>query len=270
MCTCLALRARKTAACPAELPPPTTTTSCSAHRSRLHRRRRVVDAGPFEALVAGDVELAVARAGGDDDGASADRLAVVERERERRGIAVEADDGARQRQPGAELLRLHLRPAGERLARDAGRKAEVVLDLRAGPGLAAGRQALEDDRLQAFGRAVHRRGEPGRPGADDGEIEHLRVIEGFSQAELVGELRQRGVLQQPMAGSDHHRQVGRGEREAVEEAARLGIGLGIEQAKGISIAGQELQQPQRVGAVRRADDDDTAMRRDGSDRPGAG
>ena len=40
---------------------------------------------------------------------------------------------------GAELLRLDLRAAGQRLTRDAGRKAEIVLDLRARAGLAAGR-----------------------------------------------------------------------------------------------------------------------------------
>ena len=225
----------------------------------LHRRRRVVDAGAFEAVVAGDVELAIARAGGDDDGARADRFAVVERERVRRVLAVDADDGARQREPRAELLRLHLRAAGERLPRDAGRKAEVVLDLRARARLAARRHALDDDRLQSFRGAVDRGRESGRPGADDGEVEHLGVVEALGEPEVVGHLRQRRIAQHAMARRDHHRQVGAAQREAVEKAARVGVVLGVEQAVRIGVAAQELEQPHRVGAVRRTDDDDAAV-----------
>ena len=43
--------------------------------------------------------------------------------------------------------------------------------------------------VQALRRGVDGRREPGRPGADDGDVEHLVVVEGLGQAERVGELR---------------------------------------------------------------------------------
>ena len=49
--------------------------------------------------------------------------------------AVERGGAARQAVLGAELLRLAEGAAGQRGAGDAGRKAEVVLDPRRGPGL---------------------------------------------------------------------------------------------------------------------------------------
>ena len=168
-------------------------------------------------------------------------------------VAVEGDDGARDREPGAELLRLHLRPAGERLAADAGGKAEVVLDLRARAGLAAGGDAFEDDRLQSLRGAVDRGGEPGRAGADDGEVEHRVVVEVLGDAERVGELGERRVAQRPMPRQHDHRQLGRGQREALEEAAGIGVLLGVEQAQRVGVAVQELLQAQGVGAVRRTD-----------------
>ena len=48
MCTRLAVCARNTAACPAELPPPTTIDLLAAAQLRLDERRAVVDAGAFE------------------------------------------------------------------------------------------------------------------------------------------------------------------------------------------------------------------------------
>ena len=49
------------------------------------------------------------------------------------------------------------------------------------------------------------------------------------------------------------------EREAVEEAARVGVVLGVDEAVRIRVPAQELMQAQGVGAVRRADDDDAAV-----------
>src|SRR5204862_227780 len=55
------------------------------------------------------------------------------------------------------------------------------------------------------------------------------------------------------------RQVGSGQREAVEEAARVGVRLGVEEAMRVGVPAQELLQAQGVGAVRRTDDDDAAV-----------
>ena len=69
--TCDACAARNTAAWPAELPPPTTTTGSPAQSCASISGRGVVDAVALELLEPRHVELAVARAGGDDHGARA-------------------------------------------------------------------------------------------------------------------------------------------------------------------------------------------------------
>ena len=132
----------------AEFPPPTTRDLLAAAELGLHRGRRVVDAGALEAREVRQVELAVARAGVDHDRACPDRLAAVERQGVRRSLAVQPGDEPRDGEPGAELLRLRLRPAGERLAGDAGREAEIVLDLGRRPRLPAGRRRLQHDRRE--------------------------------------------------------------------------------------------------------------------------
>lgn len=97
---------------------------------RFHRRRGVVDALALETLVVEKRQLAIARTGRDHDRAGADRLPVLERQRVGMRFAVERRDVARDRQPCPEFLRLDLRAVG--LSGDAGREAEIVLDLRAG------------------------------------------------------------------------------------------------------------------------------------------
>ena len=71
---------------------------------------------------------------------------------------------------GAEPARLLQRAARELVARDARREAQVVLDPRRRPGLAARRLALDDDRPQPLRRAVDGRREPGRSAADDHRV----------------------------------------------------------------------------------------------------
>ncbi len=68
--------------------------------------------------------------------------------------AVERRRLRRDQDLGAEFLRLHERAAGERRAGNAGRKAEVILDARAGARLAAVRSAVEHDDVQSFGSRV--------------------------------------------------------------------------------------------------------------------
>ena len=67
----------------------------------------------------------------------------------------------------AEPDRLVAGALGQPHAGDAAREAQVVADHRAGAGLAADRLGLEHDDRQPFGRAVDRRRQAGRPGADD-------------------------------------------------------------------------------------------------------
>ena len=137
----------------------------------LERRRPVPDAVTLEVAQAGNLRAAIARAARDHHGARAQTTPVVElhghlgvgpalRAFERRGLRRDQD-------LGAELLRLHERAAGQRLPRDSGREAEVVLDARARAGLAAERAAVEHDDAEALRGRVDRGGEARRPRADD-------------------------------------------------------------------------------------------------------
>src|SRR5438477_357827 len=82
--------------------------------------------------------------------------------------------------------RLLERAAGELVAGDAGREAEVVLDPRGCPRLAARRLTLDHDRRQAFRRPVDRGREAGRPGAHDHHVVG-RVLGLGLEAEQLGD-----------------------------------------------------------------------------------
>ena len=76
--TRLACWARKTAAWPAELPPPTSDHLRAPAHLPFGERRGVVDALPLEALAALDVQPAVVGARGDQEALGGDRLAAVQ------------------------------------------------------------------------------------------------------------------------------------------------------------------------------------------------
>ena len=86
------------------------------------------------------------------------------------GALVDPHDAARHEYLGAEAVRLLRGAARQLVAGDPGGKAEVVLEPRRGPGLAAGRLALDDDRPQAFAGPVHRGREAGGPADLLGDI----------------------------------------------------------------------------------------------------
>ncbi len=73
------------------------------------------------------------------------------------GVRRDRLDAARHHDLGTEAQRLLARPRRQVVARDAARKPEVVLDPRRRAGLAARRLALDQQRAQALGRAVHAR-----------------------------------------------------------------------------------------------------------------
>ena len=136
---------------------------------------------PVEAL---DRELPPRDAAREDDRPPAQHVAAVEVHLPR--VRVDARDRARDEDLGAEPPRLLQRAARELVARHARGEAEVVLDPRRRPGLAARRLALDDDRPQSLGRAVHRGGEARRAGADD-----HRVVLGRLRARCRGRAARR-------------------------------------------------------------------------------
>ena len=118
----------------------------------------------------GHVQLPVGDAGGDEHAVRAQAAAAGELDDPPGALGAQADRVLDRQQLGAEPSRLVDRAAGEVGAGQAAREAEVVLDPARHPRLAAGRLALDEDGLQALGRAVDRRGQSGGAAADDHEV----------------------------------------------------------------------------------------------------
>ena len=117
----------------------------------------------------GAVEPAVVDAGREDDGVRADaRRRPAELHQPRRAALVERGHARGRSAPRRRTSPPAPSPArSSSRAGDARREAEVVLDPRALPGLAAGGLALDQHRAQPLRRAVDRGGQPGRAAADD-------------------------------------------------------------------------------------------------------
>ena len=104
---------RNTAACPAELPPPTSAT-CSPRQSRASMgEAQYHTPRPSNASRLGIARSPIARPTGHDDRPGRRAAAIGQLEREGARRAVESHDGARDHDLGPELLRLHEGPAGE-------------------------------------------------------------------------------------------------------------------------------------------------------------
>ena len=105
---------------------------------RLHRRRSVVHAGPFELREVRNLQSAVLSAAGDNDSSSANDTIAVTFDGERPVIA---SYGRRPTSNGnlrSEFLGLHERAAGKVLPRNSQWKSQVVFDSRTGARLAPG------------------------------------------------------------------------------------------------------------------------------------
>ena len=150
---------------------------------RLAARRAVRDALPDEPVESLDRQAPPCDAAGEDDRPRLQDVAAVEVDLACRGV--DPRDRPGDEDLGAEPPRLLQRTARQLVAGHARREAEVVLDPRRRAGLAAGRLPLDHDRAQPFRRPVHRRRQPGRPGADD----HRVVLRGRG---LGGEPQQLG------------------------------------------------------------------------------
>src|SRR5581483_7360818 len=107
---------------------------------------------------------------GQDDGARADALAFIEFHAPSTLDRLEILHLAREHNLCAEVLRLAQRAFAQLVTGDPAGEAEIVLDARAGSGLASNRAALDEQNLQSFGRAVDRSRKPRRTGAHDHHI----------------------------------------------------------------------------------------------------
>ncbi len=155
---------------------------------------------------------------------------------------------------GAELLRLVEGARPQRLPGDAGGEAEVVLDLRAGAGLPAGRHGLEHHHVEPLGRAVHRGCQPRRPGADDHQVVHDGCVHHRVEPEAVGDLGVARVLQHLLTAADEDGDVAGGDVELVEQRLHVRVALDVDVLVGVAVAHQEGLHPQGRRRVERAQD----------------
>ena len=150
--------------------------------------RRLAACGAVEDALAGEAVEALDRqvppgdAAGEDDRPRPQDVAAVEVHLMGRGV--DARDRPRDEDLGAEPARLLERPARQLVARHARGEAEVVLDPGGRARLAAGCLALDHDRPEPLGRAVHGGCQAGGPGTDD----HRVVLRGRRLGRDVEEL----------------------------------------------------------------------------------
>src|ERR1700691_1561859 len=114
----------------------------------MHARR-------FEGVEVIHAKPAVSRAARKDDGVRSDALAVCKPQYEAVTFVTQFTDLIGYRHFGAELLRLVVGARHERQARNAGWKAQIVLNSGRRPGLAAKGPAIKYQRRQAFRGSVH-------------------------------------------------------------------------------------------------------------------
>ena len=186
----------------------------------------MVDAGAAEAVDADRVELAPARPGRHHQRARQYVLAVVEVDPDQAlGPVGELHRAVVAGERRVEAARLQRRFRGQLAAADPGREAEVVLDPRARPGLAARRPGLDHQRPQSLRAAVDRRRQSGRPGAEDDQVEALAVDLG-AQAQLTRDLRRRGVAHHGPRVEEDRRFLAR-DLQPLEHLVGLGIGVDV-------------------------------------------
>jgi len=183
-----------------------------------------------------------------------DLAAVAEPDDAGRAADLQRDDVARGEHLGAELRRLPPRAVGELGAGHAVREAQVVLDARALPGLAAGGLALDEHGAQALRRAVHRGAEARRTAADDDEVVEVAHRIG-GEPDRRGDLGFGRVAQGGAVGRDDQRHVlgaGPGRRQ---QALALRV-VDVVPAVGHGVAGEEVARAEALGRPAVADDAD--------------
>ena len=200
---------RNTAPWPAELPPPTRTTSSPAHRRASICDAQYQTPRPSKRAMSAIERMAISCAARDHDRSGLNAIAVLQFHDERpiRARAIERPDGDRDHDVGAEFLRLNEGARGQRLAGDSGRKAEVVFDPGAGPGLPAVGASVENRDRQAFGGRVDRRRQARRAGADHRDVVDEVRARGGRHADLAGERPLRRICEHRAVGANHQRQA---------------------------------------------------------------
>ena len=210
----------------------------------------VVDAGSGEAVRAGDVEQAVGDAGGDEADVAGELAVIAHADDVVAVLAADVGDALGE-ELGAEAVGLEEGALGELVAGEALGEAEIVLDARAGAGLAADGVGLDDKGAQAFGGAVDARGEPGGTGADDDDVVESSLA-WVRRPMRVGEFRGGGLDHGGAVAEEDDGELGVVEALFFQQIDGLGHAFRVEPLVLDAVAGEEVADRRgRVGDQRR-------------------
>ncbi len=220
----------------------------------------------MQRLDAGDVELAHRHAGGDHHRVAGDLAAVGELHDPVGVLAAQPDHLLGGEDLGAEAARLGDRAVGEVGACQPGGKAEVVLDQRAGAGLAAGRALLDDQRAQTLGGAVDRVGQAGRPAADHHQVVERQLRLGL-EPDPGGELLRFRGDEMAAVLEEHHRQLAGLAGQVRGQSRHRLVALDLDPLVRNLVAGKKLLDGIALRGPTRADDADPLERQPDPCRP---
>ncbi len=171
-----------------------------------------------------------------------------------------ADDLLRGQDLGPQASGLGHRAAGEVGARQAGGKAQVVVDTGRGPGLAARCLPLHHERLESLGGPVHGSGQPGRTATHDDQVV-VRQRGLRAQPDLRCDLGVGRRHQRRAVGEHDQRLPGRVHAGARRELGGFLLRLGVQPAIRDLVAGEVVLDRMGEGRPAMADDADAVVRR---------
>src|SRR5262249_9337094 len=150
---------------------------------------------------------------------------------------------------GSKLLRLCERASHQRLPRDPGGKAKIVLDARASARLAPERECLQNQDRKALGCSIDSGRKPGRTRADDDDVVGCDPEALRNQPEGTRQVLFRGVPQDGTVRQDDDWKLLRSSGEPFEQGRGIPIRGGIHNAEGDAVAFEEGRQVRHLARL---------------------
>jgi hypothetical protein len=143
---------------------------------------------------------------------------------------------------GAELDCLHLGPKREIFARNPRRKADIVLNTRRGPGLAADRGVLDHKGRQTFRGAVNSRRQTGRPRSNHNEIAWPALLPEEIESDRARKIERARSFERASPIQNHSEHIAFG-RSACRDGRSVARIVRVEPTVRDAIAVGKLEQP---------------------------
>lgn len=156
-------------------------------------------------------------------------------------LLLQHSGAARNGNASAELESLDPCTKGKIVARDAGRKTDVVFDARRGAGLSANRRIFHDNGRKSFRSAVDSSRQTGRPGPDHDQITDPVLLDVEIEADRLRKLLRRRTIQHPVLPEDNP-EHGAVRRAAGRDAGCVAGIAGVQPAIGNAVTVRKFQQ----------------------------